>query len=52
MTMTMPSQTDAEERAALVEAVRDFADARLAPFANQRDADKELSLIHISDPRD
>ncbi|WP_306233964.1 acyl-CoA dehydrogenase family protein [Agrococcus beijingensis] len=41
---TAPSATSAEERAALVEAVRDFADARLAPFANQRDADKEFPV--------
>lgn len=34
----------AEERAALVAAVRDFADARLAPFANQRDADHEFPI--------
>nr|WP_092917851.1 acyl-CoA dehydrogenase family protein [Agrococcus baldri] len=38
------SPTSAEERAALVEAVRDFADARLAPFANQRDADHEFPV--------
>lgn len=46
MTMPNPTQgaTSAEERAALVEAVRDFADARLAPFANQRDADHEFPL--------
>src|SRR5690606_38010612 len=37
-------ETSAEERAALVEAVRDFADARLAPFANQRDADHEFPV--------
>ena len=50
-TATMTGQSDtsassisAEERAALVDAVRDFADARLAPFANQRDADKEFPL--------
>ncbi|GAA1422478.1 acyl-CoA dehydrogenase family protein [Agrococcus citreus] len=34
----------AEDRAALVAAVRDFADARLAPFANQRDADHEFPI--------
>lgn len=38
------SAISAEERAALVEAVRDFADARLAPFANQRDADHEFPV--------
>ncbi|MCR8670565.1 acyl-CoA dehydrogenase family protein [Agrococcus sp. HG114] len=46
--LTQPSEAgsaiSAEERAALVEAVRDFADARLAPFANQRDADKEFPV--------
>lgn len=47
MTMTMPGQTSAEERAALVEAVRDFADARLAPFANQRDADHEFPVATL-----
>ncbi|RWR25037.1 acyl-CoA dehydrogenase [Agrococcus lahaulensis] len=41
---TMAAQATAEERAALVEAVRDFAEARLAPFANQRDADKEFPV--------
>src|SRR5690606_35571120 len=34
----------AEDRAALVAAVRDFADARLAPFANQHDADHEFPV--------
>jgi alkylation response protein AidB-like acyl-CoA dehydrogenase len=38
------SAISAEERVALVEAVRDFADARLAPFANQRDADHEFPV--------
>ncbi|WP_404799866.1 acyl-CoA dehydrogenase family protein [Agrococcus baldri] len=43
---TEPRQdaTSAEERAALVEAVRDFADARLAPFAGRRDADHEFPV--------
>ncbi|WP_407922521.1 acyl-CoA dehydrogenase family protein [Agrococcus carbonis] len=41
---TSASATSAEEREALVEAVRDFADARLAPFANQRDADHEFPV--------
>lgn len=48
MTLTEPHQTgadtSAEERAALIEAVRDFADARLVPFANERDAKHEFPI--------
>jgi len=40
----MHTTTTADERLALVEAVRDFADTALAPFANQRDADKEFPV--------
>lgn len=44
MTATAPAAasaaTDDEDRAALVEAVREFADAALAPFAGERDAEK------------
>ncbi|GAA1314130.1 acyl-CoA dehydrogenase family protein [Leucobacter albus] len=36
--------TAAEERAALVAAVRDFADAELAPFAAARDAERTFPL--------
>ncbi len=50
-TMPMPSAaadaSTAEERAALIEAVRDFADARLAPFASQRDADHEFPVATL-----
>ncbi|MCH1884025.1 acyl-CoA dehydrogenase family protein [Agrococcus sp. ARC_14] len=41
------AQVSAEDRAALVEAVRDFADARLAPFANQRDASHEFPVATL-----
>jgi alkylation response protein AidB-like acyl-CoA dehydrogenase len=33
-----------EERTALIDAVRDFSDVHLAPFANQRDTEKALPL--------
>jgi hypothetical protein len=33
-----------EERTALIDAVRDFSDAHLAPFANERDAEKTLPV--------
>ncbi len=40
MRMTSTTDTAAEEREALVEAVRDFSDVHLAPFAAERDAEK------------
>ncbi|MEZ3158977.1 acyl-CoA dehydrogenase family protein [Microbacterium sp. BWT-B31] len=36
--------TTLDERVALVEAVRDFSATALAPFANQRDADKQFPI--------
>jgi len=33
-----------QERQALIEVVREFSDAEFAPFANQRDADKEFPV--------
>jgi alkylation response protein AidB-like acyl-CoA dehydrogenase len=33
-----------EERTALIDAVRDFSDLHLAPFANERDAEKTLPI--------
>lgn len=44
---TTAGRATAEERAALVEAVRDFSEARLAPFANQRDAAKEFPVATL-----